>query len=63
MRSDGSSSTLSPGQREERPTSLILFSPRHRLMPTVVLDSPCSFLDSAGNFLLALTAMGTLGVW
>lgn len=34
-----------------------------RLIPTIVLDSPLSFLVAEGSFLLALTALGTLTVW
>jgi len=29
----------------------------------MMLDGPCSFLDAAGDFLLALTSRGTLTVW
>jgi protein HIRA/HIR1 len=35
----------------------------HRLMPSVLLDSPLAFIDSAGHSLLAITARGKLFVW
>lgn len=34
-----------------------------RLIPTLVLDAPCSFLVAEGPYLLAITALGTLAVW
>ncbi|GAA5916278.1 hypothetical protein JCM5296_002639 [Sporobolomyces johnsonii] len=44
--------------------SLVTWSPTgRRLTPTLVLDSPCSFLTAEGSFLLAITALGTLTVW
>ncbi|GAA5824078.1 hypothetical protein JCM10212_000976 [Sporobolomyces blumeae] len=44
--------------------SLVTWSPTgRRLMPTLVLDAPCSFLVAEGSFLLAITARGTLTVW
>ncbi|GAA5942211.1 uncharacterized protein JCM15063_002043 [Sporobolomyces koalae] len=44
--------------------SLVTWSPTgRRLMPTIVLDSPLSFLVAEGSYLLALTALGTLVVW
>ncbi|GAA5843469.1 hypothetical protein JCM9279_000760 [Rhodotorula babjevae] len=44
--------------------SLIAWSPAgRRLIPTVILDAPCSFLVAEGTYLLALTALGTLTVW
>lgn len=32
-------------------------------MPSLLLDAPCSFLDSAGQYLLAITARGRIHVW
>ncbi|KAK4701977.1 protein HIRA/HIR1, partial [Phenoliferia sp. Uapishka_3] len=44
--------------------SLTVYSPTgRRLLPTMVLDSPCSFLEAEGPFLLAITALGSLTVW
>ncbi|GAA5935943.1 hypothetical protein JCM3775_007368 [Rhodotorula graminis] len=44
--------------------SLVAWSPTgRRLIPTLVLDAPCSFLVAEGPYLLALTALGTLIVW
>ncbi|GAA5970462.1 hypothetical protein JCM21900_003136 [Sporobolomyces salmonicolor] len=44
--------------------SLVTWSPTgRRLTPTLVLDSPCSFLTAEASFLLAITALGTLTVW
>ncbi|GAA5967585.1 hypothetical protein JCM11641_005703 [Rhodosporidiobolus odoratus] len=44
--------------------TLIAWSPTgRRLIPTLVLDAPCSFLEAEGSYLLAITAIGTLIVW
>ncbi|KAM0791654.1 hypothetical protein ACM66B_006090 [Microbotryomycetes sp. NB124-2] len=44
--------------------TLVVWSPTgRRLLPTLVLDSPCSFLTAEGPFLMAITAYGTLHVW
>ncbi|BGP16724.1 hypothetical protein JCM10213_009142 [Rhodosporidiobolus nylandii] len=44
--------------------SLAAWSPTgRRLIPTLVLDAPCSFLEAEGPYLLAITALGTLTVW
>ncbi|GAA6005959.1 uncharacterized protein JCM10292_005627 [Rhodotorula paludigena] len=44
--------------------SLVAWSPTgRRLIPTLVLDAPCSFLVAEGPYLLAITALGTLAVW
>ncbi|GAA6021890.1 hypothetical protein JCM11491_004782 [Sporobolomyces phaffii] len=44
--------------------SLIAWSPTgRRLIPTLVLDSPLSFLVAEDSYLLAITARGTLAVW
>ncbi|GAA5911337.1 hypothetical protein JCM8208_005225 [Rhodotorula glutinis] len=44
--------------------SLVAWSPTgRRLIPTLVLDAPCSVLVAEGPYLLALTALGTLTVW
>ncbi|GAA5915392.1 uncharacterized protein JCM6883_006823 [Sporobolomyces salmoneus] len=44
--------------------SLIAWSPTgRRLIPTLVLDSPLSFLVAEGSYLLAITALGSLSVW
>lgn len=32
-------------------------------MPTLMLNAPCSFLDAAGDFLLAITARGRMHIW
>ncbi|GAA5999728.1 hypothetical protein JCM10207_005881 [Rhodosporidiobolus poonsookiae] len=43
---------------------LVAWSPTgRRLMPTLVLDAPCAFLEAEGSFLLAITALGTLSVY
>lgn len=31
--------------------------------PALLLDAPCSYLDAAGNFLMAITARGKLHLW
>lgn len=38
-------------------------TPHRSLLPTLVLDAPCSFLTAEGSFLMAITAVGTLTVW
>ena len=38
-------------------------TPDRSLLPTLVLDAPCSFLTAEGSFLMAITALGTLTVW
>ncbi|BGP55906.1 hypothetical protein JCM8202_002694 [Rhodotorula sphaerocarpa] len=44
--------------------SLVAWSPTgRRLLPTLVLDAPCSFLTAEGPYLMAITALGTLTVW
>ncbi|ORY52826.1 WD40-repeat-containing domain protein [Leucosporidium creatinivorum] len=44
--------------------SLVVYSPTgRRLLPTLVLDSTCAFLEAEGAFLMAITALGTLSVW
>ncbi|GAA5878315.1 hypothetical protein JCM3774_001984 [Rhodotorula dairenensis] len=44
--------------------SLVAWSPTgRRLLPTLVLDAPCSFLTAEGRYLMAITALGTLTVW
>ncbi|GAA5983758.1 hypothetical protein JCM10908_005913 [Rhodotorula pacifica] len=44
--------------------SLVAWSPTgRRLLPTLVLDAPCSFLTAEGSYLMAITALGTLTVW
>ncbi|GAA5910457.1 hypothetical protein JCM6882_007360 [Rhodosporidiobolus microsporus] len=44
--------------------SLVAWSPTgRRLIPTLILDAPCSFLEAEGTYLLALTALGTLTVF
>ncbi|KAK4047050.1 HIR complex subunit [Microbotryomycetes sp. JL221] len=44
--------------------TLVVYSPTgRRLLPTLVLDSPCSFLVAEGQYLMALTSYGTLYVW
>ncbi|GAA6039502.1 hypothetical protein JCM8097_009584 [Rhodosporidiobolus ruineniae] len=44
--------------------SLVAWSPAgRRIIPTLVLDAPCSFLEAEGSYLLALTALGTLSVY
>lgn len=44
--------------------ALVVYSPTgRRLLPTLVLDSPCSFLVAEGHYLMAITAYGTLSVW
>lgn len=32
-------------------------------MPNLVLNAPCSYLDAAGDYLLAITARGRLHIW
>lgn len=34
-----------------------------RILPTIVLDSPCSLLEAEGVFLMAITSLGTVHVW
>ncbi|KAI3403266.2 HIR2 [Candida oxycetoniae] len=34
-----------------------------RLLPTIILGSPISFLESHGNYLMAVTSIGELYVW
>ncbi|BGO91897.1 hypothetical protein NBRC10512_007688 [Rhodotorula toruloides] len=44
--------------------SMVAWSPTgRRLIPTLVLDAPCSFLTAEGSYLMAITALGTLTVW
>ncbi|KAG8949834.1 HIR complex subunit [Tulasnella sp. 419] len=44
--------------------SIIVYSlTGRRLLPTVILDSPCAFLEGCRSFLMAITSAGTLHVW
>lgn len=44
--------------------SLLVYSPTgRRLFPNIVLDSPCAFLVAEGQFLMAITARGSLTVY
>ncbi|KAL8291734.1 hypothetical protein RQP46_001992 [Phenoliferia psychrophenolica] len=44
--------------------SLTVYTPTgRRMLPTMVLDSPCSFLEAQHGFLLAITALGSLTVY
>ncbi|KAK4047227.1 HIR complex subunit [Microbotryomycetes sp. JL201] len=44
--------------------TLVIYSPTgRRLLPTLVLDSPCSFLTAEGPYLMAITSYGTMHVW
>jgi protein HIRA/HIR1 len=64
---DGSLSVYSPhGRRSGQstfPFATDVLTMCFRLMPTVMLDSPLSFIDSANHSLLAITARGKLFVW
>ncbi|KAM0751676.1 WD40 repeat-like protein [Meredithblackwellia eburnea MCA 4105] len=43
---------------------LVVYSPTgRRLFPILILDSPCSFLEAEGPFLLAITSFGSVTVW